>query len=73
MYKQKLWGMLDERDRNKFYIYRIVNPQKHFWTTLTGILDFANSVFQTDFFSQFKLEKKIKQDTYFKLENVKCR
>ena len=24
--------MLDERDRNKFYIYRIVNPQKLFGT-----------------------------------------
>jgi hypothetical protein len=29
-----------------------------FLTTLTGILDFANLIFQTGIFSQFKLGKK---------------
>jgi len=38
-------------------------------TTLTGILDFANLIFQTGIFSQFKLGKK--STGYFKLENVK--
>ena len=33
-----------------------------FLTTLTGILDFANLIFQTGIFSQFKLGKKIKLD-----------
>ena len=33
-----------------------------FFTTLTGILDFANLIFQTGIFSQFKLGKKIKLD-----------
>jgi hypothetical protein len=33
-----------------------------FLTTLTGILDFANLIFQTVIFSQFKLGKKIKLD-----------
>jgi hypothetical protein len=40
-----------------------------FLTTLTGILDFANLLFQTGIFSQFKLGKN--QTGYFKLENVK--
>ena len=41
-----------------------------FLTTLTGILGFANLIFQTGIFSQFKLGKK-NQTGYFKLENVK--
>ena len=39
-----------------------VHFEMTFLTTLTGILDFANLVFQTGIFSQFKLGKKIKLD-----------
>ena len=46
-----------------------VHFEMTFLTTLTGILDFANLIFQTGIFSQFKLGKN--QTGYFKLENVK--
>ena len=39
-----------------------VHFEMTFLTTLTGILDFANLIFQTGIFSQFKLVKKIKLD-----------
>ena len=39
-----------------------VHFEMTFWTTLTGILDFANLIFQTGIFSQFKLGKKFKLD-----------
>jgi hypothetical protein len=39
-----------------------VHLEMTFLTTLTGILDFANLIFQIEIFSQFKLRKKIELD-----------
>ena len=42
--------------------YIFVHFEMTFSTTLTGILDFVNLIFQTGIFPQFKLGKKIKLD-----------